>query len=136
MVTETDSEKCQNRASTRTRAFVTAVVIALLLTTFLAGSYLVYQRRQNILVIDDKINPNNVPLASLLRLPGIGAKKAQAIIDYRSGFNGRYAFENSSDLQNISGIGPKTVEKISPWLYFGPAEELTVKKKSENQKDY
>lgn len=46
-------------------------------------------------------------------LPGIGAVKAEAIVQYREehGF-----FQSVSDLQSISGIGQKTVEKLEPYI--------------------
>jgi competence protein ComEA len=40
-------------------------------------------------------------------LNGIGAARAQAIVDYRSEF-GR--FETADDLLNVGGIGPHTLE--------------------------
>jgi len=72
--------------------------------------------------LDEKINPNDAPLGSLVRLPGIGIGKAGAIVAYRENFsekNGsRPVFETVDDLQKVSGIGSKTVENISGWLKF------------------
>jgi len=74
----------------------------------------------------DTINPNIASPASLVRLPGIGPAKAYAIIEYRKNFaGGAAAFACPHDLANISGIGPKTVEKMQPWLTF---EEETGEK--------
>lgn len=42
-------------------------------------------------------------------LSGIGIKKAEAIIKYRTD---KGAFSKAEDLANVSGIGEKTVEKI------------------------
>ncbi|WP_182200522.1 helix-hairpin-helix domain-containing protein [Paraliobacillus salinarum] len=46
-------------------------------------------------------------------LPGIGAVKAEAIVQYREehGF-----FQSVSDLESITGIGQKTVEKLEPHI--------------------
>jgi competence protein ComEA len=55
------------------------------------------------------ININTAPLAELDRLPGIGPDKAQKIIDYRK-TNGPFAA--ITDIQEVSGIGPVTFEKI------------------------
>jgi len=72
--------------------------------------------------IDSQINPNSAPLASLIRLPGIGIVRAGAIIAYRKDFSetnyDRAAFQNCEDLQKVKGIGPKTTESICEWLKF------------------
>jgi competence ComEA-like helix-hairpin-helix protein len=72
--------------------------------------------------LDEKINPNNAPAASLIRLPGIGPARASAIIDYREDFkreNGDVpAFRNYDDLCKVRGIGPATAKNISEWLKF------------------
>jgi len=72
--------------------------------------------------LEGRINPNDAPVASLVRLPGIGIGKARAIVGYREEFseqNGnKPAFQNPNDLQKVKGIGPKTVENIREWLKF------------------
>ena len=55
------------------------------------------------------ISINKADLIELQELPGIGPAKAEAIIQYREE-NG--PFSASEDLQNISGIGEKTFEKL------------------------
>jgi len=72
--------------------------------------------------LDDKINPNDAPAASLARLPNIGFVRAAAIVAYRENFNEKNSesqpFQNCNDLQKVRGIGPKTVQNISQWLKF------------------
>lgn len=72
--------------------------------------------------LEGRINPNNAPVESLIRLPGMGPGRAGAIIAYRKNFNGKNtgkpAFQNVDDLQKVKGIGPKTVQNISEWLKF------------------
>jgi len=72
--------------------------------------------------LDEQINPNNAPAASLARLPGIGIGKAEAIVTYRESFKketgNSCAFGNSDDLQKVKGIGPKTIQDIDRWLKF------------------
>ena len=74
--------------------------------------------------LESRINPNDAPIASLVRLPSIGMARAGAIVAYRqrSQFIGKDsnspAFRNCDDLQKVSGIGPKTVQNIEEWLKF------------------
>ena len=72
--------------------------------------------------LNNRINPNTAPVESLVRLPDIGITRAEAIIEYRESYrennNHVQAFENSDDLQNIKGIGPKIVQNMSQWLKF------------------
>ena len=56
-----------------------------------------------------KININTADLTELQQLSGVGAKKAQDILDYRSE-NG--SFQTVEELSKVSGFGPKTLEKL------------------------
>lgn len=58
----------------------------------------------------DKIKVNLATQAELETLPGIGATKAQAMIEYREA-NG--LFNTIDDLEKVNGIGKKTVEQLS-----------------------
>lgn len=64
---------------------------------------------------EGKINVNTADAAALMNLPGIGEKKAQAIIDYRSS---KGAFRSLADLGGVKGIGPKMLEKLKPLVAF------------------
>ena len=72
--------------------------------------------------LESRINPNEAPIASLVRLPGIGISRAGAIVAYRESLDRKDeecpAFLNSNDLQKVKGIGPKTVQKIGELLKF------------------
>ncbi|MDY0355536.1 MAG: helix-hairpin-helix domain-containing protein [Sedimentisphaerales bacterium] len=70
----------------------------------------------------ERVNPNTAPVGSLIRLPGIGAARARAIVihrdDLRRKTGDEVAFHTRDDLQRIKGIGPRTVAEIVDWLAF------------------
>lgn len=66
------------------------------------------------------LDPNTAPWEQLSLLPGLGESKAKAIVDFRTQFQsdhpGEAAFKTLDDLMQIKGIGPATVENLSPYL--------------------
>lgn len=72
--------------------------------------------------LQQKVNPNNATTESLMRLPGVSRKRAQAIITYREQFRlsgkGDSAFMDCNDLQNIKGIGPGIADDMCQYLEF------------------
>lgn len=63
------------------------------------------------------ININTAGVTELDKLPGVGPALAERIIQYR---NENGAFSKPEDLQNVSGIGAKTYEKMASMLSVGP----------------
>src|SRR6187200_470661 len=59
------------------------------------------------------VNINTATQEQLETLPGLGAKVAQRIIDYRQK-NGN--FKKVEDLMNVKGIGEKSFLKLKPML--------------------
>ncbi|MFT4654186.1 MAG: competence protein ComEA [Kangiellaceae bacterium] len=59
------------------------------------------------------LNINKASAQELSTLPGIGAKKALAIVKYRE-LNGK--FLSVAELVNVKGIGPKMMSKLDGYL--------------------
>src|SRR3989339_452854 len=90
-----------------------------LLLMILGGIFLFMQ---NVLADDSlKININTADVGTLdLLLPGIGAVKAQAIIDYRE-LNG--PFETIEEIMDVSGIGQVTFDGLKDLMTVGDNEQ-------------
>jgi len=65
-----------------------------------------------------RLDLNTVKDYELTLLPGIGPKKARAIIEYRNVHGG---FKNLEEIVNVPGIGPKELERLRPQLMCAPA---------------
>ena len=57
------------------------------------------------------VNLNTATQAQLESLPGVGAKAAEAILEYREK-NGK--FKKVEDLMNVRGVGEKSFLKLKP----------------------
>ncbi len=102
------------------KKLVTGKIMMLLLTALMAGLVPGYTafggddaRETAVRGGAEKINVNAATLKELITLPGIGRKKAGAIIAYRTE-NGK--FGSIDDLRKVEGIGKKTLEKIRPYI--------------------
>ena len=62
--------------------------------------------------LKEPIDINRAGLPELQKLPGIGPKLSQRIVDERE----KRAFSSVDDLRRVPGIGPKTLEKIKPYV--------------------
>ncbi len=63
------------------------------------------------------INVNTVPSKLLLKIPGLGPKKADAIIEYRKQHG---PFASLDELKHVSGIGKARVEAWRSMPKTGP----------------
>ena len=59
------------------------------------------------------LNINTASAEELQTLPNIGVQMAQRIVDYRTQ-HGKFASVDA--LQNVKGIGAKTLEKLTPFV--------------------
>jgi competence protein ComEA len=70
------------------------------------------------------VNVNVASIEELCTLPGIGRKKAEAIIVLRT----RRPLTRVTQLLQVKGIGPKTLHRLKPRLSVAPVVPLpTVK---------
>jgi DNA uptake protein ComE-like DNA-binding protein len=101
------------------RAYRAAAVAAIVMLVVMIGGRIGDARQAALTIAPERINPNTASVGSLVRLPGIGRARALDILHYRQ-VNAQFetVFESAGDLQAIRGIGPKTAEKLAPWLVF------------------
>jgi competence protein ComEA len=60
-----------------------------------------------------RVNLNTATHAELLQLPGVGENMARRIEAYREEHDG---FRNVEELRKVSGIGPKTMQRLRDWV--------------------
>ena len=77
-----------------------------------------------------KIDLNSAEWYELIILPGIGEKKARAIVEYRTKARGFKAIEQ---LCKVNGIGEKTVKRLEDLVFISEQEIISPQRKL---KDY
>ena len=104
------------------RAFLVGVGVGLTLSLAFAAEAFRGSDGPLVTRVDERINPNEAPAASLMRLPQIGVARARAIVMHRNRTGSRddrqRVFQTADDLRQIKGIGPAIVEDLRPWLQF------------------
>ncbi len=65
----------------------------------------------------DRVDLNRAGVTELMRLPGIGEKRAQAIVAAR----GKQPFRKPEDVLVVKGIGPKWLAKVKDHVVVGGA---------------
>ena len=100
----------------------TAVLMALALTV--TAGYAMAQEKESVQTqkaaanVGMPVNLNSATSAQLEALPGIGAKTAERIIDYRQKNGG---FKKVEDLMNVRGVGEKNFLKLKPLITVAAA---------------
>ncbi|MCS7033030.1 MAG: helix-hairpin-helix domain-containing protein [Phycisphaerae bacterium] len=78
----------------------------------------------------DRIDPNTASEATLAALPGLGLKRAGAIVAFRRqhalGATTAPAFSRLEDLLKVEGMGYATMMHLAPYLMFPPATTRPV----------
>jgi competence protein ComEA len=65
----------------------------------------------------DRIDLNRAGVTELMRLPGVGEKRAQAIVAARA----KQPFRRTEDILTVKGIGPAWLAKVKTNLVIGAA---------------
>ena len=73
------------------------------------------------------VNINTADTSELAKLPRVGLKAAQRIVDYRKEHG---AFAKTSDLMQVKGFGQKSFDRLSAYLTVSGASTLNAKVKS------
>lgn len=63
------------------------------------------------------VNLNTATIEELMTLPNIGQERAELIIKYRTDHSG---FKSIDEIQEVSGIGPATFERIKDMITIAP----------------
>jgi competence ComEA-like helix-hairpin-helix protein len=66
------------------------------------------------------IDPATATRADWDRLPGIGPRLAEAIVAHRAATGG---LRGPEDLLEVHGIGPRTLDRVSPYVLWPPGHE-------------
>ena len=72
-----------------------------------------------------QIELNRADRQELLQIPGLGPNSADAILAHRAE---RGPFGSLDELTHVHGIGPKTTEKVKPWLQLGATADEPVER--------
>ncbi len=100
-------------------SYLLACVAALALAMFFSFGVLKKAGEVSVVQLQTRINPNDAPAASLVRLPQIGVTRAEKIIAYRQADTGdEPVFTCPDDLQKVKGIGRAIAEQLTDYLSF------------------
>ena len=95
------------------KGVVLSVVLGLVFSTFLS-----FQAQAAPKASEKKININTASLVELQKLPRVGEKVAQRIIDFRKK-NGR--FRRIEEIMKVKGIGEKMFNRMKDLITVGEA---------------
>lgn len=70
------------------------------------------------LAAGERVDLNRATVSELMRLPGIGERKAQAIVAHRQ----RSPFRRPEDVLKVKGLGRGWLQRVKGHLVAGPPE--------------
>jgi competence protein ComEA len=97
--------------------FVGAVLVALALLAPMASAQDSDRGSSTKAVAAGPVNLNTATAAQLEALPGIGARTAALIVEYRQKNGG---FKKIEELMNVRGVGEKSFLKLKPLITVTP----------------
>ena len=122
MPVDPSSEPMRGQRLLRRLDQATVVALTLLALVALAGYWLAHDGLSGRLIEIDRVDPltihyqvdlNAADWPEFIALPEIGDTLAHRIVEYRQQ-NG--PFKSVDDLRHVRGIGPKTMERLRPYL--------------------
>lgn len=78
----------------------------------------------------EKLDVNEASKDELTRIPGVGEKTAQAIIDFRAS-HGR--IDDISELEDAEQINPRDIDSLREWLTTGEEESEESEEEEEEE---
>ena len=91
-------------------------LLVVLLMVLVLGSQVMAAQKGNAAGFGKLVNINTADVAQLTRLPRVGEKIGQRIIDYRKK-NGK--FKKPADIMKVKGTGEKTFENMKDMITVG-----------------
>ena len=85
---------------------------------------------KKIAALSGPVNINTASVTELQKLPGIGPKISQRIVDERK----KGLFKSVDDLRRVPGIGPKTLERLRPYVAVAPQASEVAASDRENRR--
>lgn len=110
----------------RARRIVVPVLVLLPLTVWLCSAERMgvpgaQRDGGNVVDLNGGIDPNTAPWWELTALPQVGETIARRIVSHReaqAATSNHHPFRTADDLDNVHGIGPKTIARIRDHLTF------------------
>ncbi len=104
------------------------VVIAVIVIVSVCQARLCFSVEQ----IEGKVNINSATEAQIALLPGIGAKLAAEVVNFRTSNGGFKAVE---DIKKVSGVGDKKFEKIKDFVILEGETTIKSTKPAKGEKE-